>query len=126
MLDEMKKVKKAVNTAKPILKKEVFDHKDPYLALLDWRNTPTKELTSTEADGTENKDSPPNFSKIAETQATKGLVTKKREKQAHYYKKGAKQLNELKPGDIARMRPDPKDRKSCGMSPRSCAKILRS
>ena len=33
------KVEKAVNTAKRILKKAKFDHKDPYLALLDWRNT---------------------------------------------------------------------------------------
>ena len=41
----------------------------------------------------------------------KELVTKKREKQAHYYNKGAKRLKELKPGDIVRMKPDPKDRK---------------
>lgn len=41
----------------------------------------------------------------------KDLVTKKREKQAHYYNKGAKRLKELKPGDIVRMKPDPKDRK---------------
>ena len=41
----------------------------------------------------------------------KDLVTKRREKQAHYYNKGAKRLKELKPGDIVRMKPDPKDRK---------------
>lgn len=40
------KVEKAVNTAKRILKKAMFDHKDPYLALLDWRNTPTKGFDS--------------------------------------------------------------------------------
>ena len=41
----------------------------------------------------------------------KELVTKKREKQADYYNRGAKRLKELKPGDIIRMKPDPKDRK---------------
>ncbi|KAL9976868.1 hypothetical protein ACROYT_G014206, partial [Oculina patagonica] len=41
----------------------------------------------------------------------KKLLTKKREKQAHYYNRGAKRLKELKPGDIVRMKPDPKDRK---------------
>ena len=39
-------VEKAINTAKRILKKAMFDHKDPYLALLDWRNTPTEGLDS--------------------------------------------------------------------------------
>ena len=43
--------------------------------------------------------------------SAKDLVTKKREKQAHYYNNGAKQLKELKPGDIVRIKPDPKDRK---------------
>lgn len=38
------KIEKAVNTAKRILKKATFDHKDPYLALFDWRNTPTEGL----------------------------------------------------------------------------------
>ena len=40
----------------------------------------------------------------------KELVTKKREKQAHYYNRGAKRLKELKPGDIVRVKPGPKDR----------------
>lgn len=40
------KIEKAVNTAKPILKKAKFNDKDPYLALLDWRNTPTEDLDS--------------------------------------------------------------------------------
>lgn len=40
------KIEKAVNTAKRILKKAKFNHKDPYLALLDWRNTPTEGLDS--------------------------------------------------------------------------------
>lgn len=39
------------------------------------------------------------------------LVAKKREKQAHYYNRGAKRLKELKQGDIVRMKPDPKNPK---------------
>ena len=40
------KVEKAINTAKRIHKKAAFDHKDPYLALLDWSDTPTGRLDS--------------------------------------------------------------------------------
>ena len=40
------KVENAVKTAKRILKKAQADNRDPYLALLDWRNTPTEGLHS--------------------------------------------------------------------------------
>ena len=40
------KIEKAVNTATRIHKKAKFDRKDPYLALLDWRNAPTDGLDS--------------------------------------------------------------------------------
>ena len=82
--------------------------------LEEYSNQRARFLASTEANGTEVKDSQPNFSKIAETQPSKpakDLVTKKREKQAHYFNKGAKRLKELKPGDIVRMKLDQEDRK---------------
>ena len=111
------KVEKAVNTAKRILKKAVLDHKDPYLALLDWRNTPTEGLDSSPVQrlmGRRTRTLLPTSARLLKPKLpkpAKDLVTKKREKQAHYYNKGAKRLKELKPGDIVRMKPDPKDRK---------------
>ena len=111
------KVEKAVNTAKRILKKAMFDHKDPYLALLDWRNTPTEGLESSPVQrlmGRRTRTLLPTSAKLLKPKLpkpAKDLVTKKREKQAHYYNRGAKRLKELKPGDIVRMKPDPKDRK---------------
>jgi len=37
------------------------------------------------------------------------LAVKKREKQAHYYVRGAKQLKDLKQGDMVRMKLDPRN-----------------
>ena len=107
----------AVNTAKRILKKAMFDHKDPYLALLDWGNTPTEGLESSPVQRLMRRRTRtllPTSARLLKPKLpkpAKELVTKKREKQAHYYNRGAKRLKELKPGDIVRMKPDPKDRK---------------
>ena len=84
------KVEKAVNTAKGILKKAVFDHKDSYLALLDWRNTPTERLL-----GRRTRTLLPTSARLLKPKLlkpAKDLVTKKREKRAHYYNKEAKRL----------------------------------
>ena len=93
----------------------MFDHKDPYLALLDWRNTPTEEFNSSPVQRLMGRKTrtllptSPRLLKPKPPKPAKDLVTKKREKQAHYYNEGAKRLKELKPGDIVRMKPDPKD-----------------
>ena len=95
----------------------MFDHKDPYLTLLDWRNTPTEGLDSSPVQrlmGRRTRTLLPTSTGLLKPKlpkSAKDLVTKKREKQAHYYNNGAKQLKELKPGDIVRIKPDPKDRK---------------
>ena len=95
----------------------MLDHKDPYLALLDWRNTPTEGLDSSPVQrlmGRRTRTLLPTSARLLKPKTPKPAkdhVTKKREKQAHYYNKGAKRLQELKPGNIVRMMPDPKDRK---------------
>ena len=95
----------------------MFDHKDPYLTLLDWRNTPTEGLDSSPAQrlmGRRTRTLLPTSTGLLKPKlpkSAKDLVTKKREKQAHFYNNGVKQLKELKPGDIVRIKPDPKDRK---------------
>ena len=128
------KVENAVNTAKRILKKAKLDHKDPHLALLDWRNTPTEGLDSSPVQrlmGRRTRTLLPTSARLLKPKLpkpAKELLTKKREKQARYYNRGAKQLKELKQGDIVRMKPDPKDQKKAveesNMSQESRTKIL--
>lgn len=43
------KVESAVKTAKSLLKKTLKDNKDPWLALLDQRNTPTESMGTSSA-----------------------------------------------------------------------------
>ena len=38
------KAEAAIKIAKTMLKKEHRDKKDPWLAILDWRNTPTEQI----------------------------------------------------------------------------------
>ena len=122
------KVEKAVNTAKRILKKAVFDHKDPYLALLDWRNTPTEGLDSSPVQrlmGRRTRTLLPTSTRLLKPKLPKlaeDLVTKKREKQAYYYNKGAKLLKELKPGDILRNEARSKRSKEAGWKKGTCLK----
>ena len=111
------KVEKAVSTAKGILKKAKADHKDPYLALLDWRNTPTEGLDSLHAQrlmGRRTRTLLPTTASLLKPQLVKPatkLITQNRKKQAQYYNRGAKELKQLKRGDVVRMIPDPKDSK---------------
>ena len=121
MLHQTEKSRKQFsNTAKPIIKKAVLEPQGslPRSARLEeYSNRRARSgFTSTEADGTENKDSPPNFSKIAETQASKtcqGSCNKEKRETSTLlnYNKGAKRLRELKLGDAVGMKPDPKVRK---------------
>lgn len=114
------KIEKAVNTAKRILKRAKFDHKDPHLALLDWRNTPTEGLDSSPVQrlmGRRTWTLLPTSARLLKPKLPKPvekLVAKKREKQAHYYNRGAKRLKELKQGDIVRMKQIQKIQKCCG------------
>jgi transposase InsO family protein len=91
------KVENSVKTAKKILKKAQPDKRDPYLALLAWRNTPTEGLNSSPVQrlmGRRTRTPLP---------TSKEQVTNKRRKQAQYYNWGSKPLPELKPGDVVRI-----------------------
>lgn len=44
------KVEQAVQTVKRLMKKSKFDKKDPYLAFLDFRNTPTEGFDNSPAE----------------------------------------------------------------------------
>ena len=110
------KVENAVKTAKRLLKKAQADNRDPYLALLDWRNTPTESLNSSPVQrlmGRRTRTTLPITAKLLKPKPADNvqeLLTHKRAKQARYYNRGAKQLPELKQGDVIRMRPESNNR----------------
>jgi hypothetical protein len=95
------------------LKKSQADKRDPYLALLTWRNTPTEGLNSSPVQrlmGRRTRTPLPTSANLLKPKLpcmVKEQVTNKRRKQARYYNRGSKPLPELKPGDVVRIRPDP-------------------
>ena len=106
------KVENAVKTAKKILKKAQEDKRDPYLALLAWRNTPTEGLDSSPVQrlmGRRTRTLLPTLASLLKPKVpgmVKKQLTNKRRKQASLFKQGSKSLSELKPGDIVRVRPE--------------------
>ena len=106
------KVENAVKTAKKILKKAQEDKRDPYLALLAWRNTPTEGLDSSPVQrlmGRRTRTLLPTSASLLKPKVpvmVKKQLTNKRRKQASLFNRGSKSLSELKPGDTVRMRPD--------------------
>ncbi len=103
----------AVKTAKRLLRKAKTSGRDPYLALLAHRNTPTEAMGSSPAQrmlGRRTKTLLPTTAELLRPQTTNIESTKERKKiaqakQAHYYNRHAKDLEALEEGDIVRMRP---------------------
>ena len=107
------KVENAVKTAKKILKKAQEDKRDPYLALLAWRNTPTEGLNSSAVQrlmGRRTRTLLPTSASLLKLKVP-GMVkkqqTNKRRKQASLFNQESKSLSDLKPGDIVRIRTKP-------------------
>ena len=79
---------------------------DPHLALLDWRNTPSAELGTSPVQrllGRRTKTLLPTSSALLkpETPANVNYKLKlQKAKQAKYYNRGTKELDDLLPGDI--------------------------
>ena len=86
---------------------------DVYLALLDYRNTPTQGLNTSPAQrlmSRRTKTLLPTTDKllqpeVAQDQQSKLMASKAR--QAKYYNRGAKNLPELNRGDVVRVTPSP-------------------
>lgn len=100
----------AVKTAKRLLKKAKADGKDPYLAMLDHRNTPSQGIKASPAQRL--------FSRRARTLLpthdnllkpkivqTRQEQMESRNRQATYYNRHAKDLHTLKQGDRVRVQP---------------------
>ncbi|CAC5384426.1 unnamed protein product [Mytilus coruscus] len=73
------KVEKAVQTVKRLMKKSKFDKKDPYLAFLDFRNTPTEGFDNSPAEKLMNRKTRTLLptKESLETERTKDLPTLK-------------------------------------------------
>lgn len=105
------KAENAVNTVKRIMCKALESGTDPYLALLDFRNTPTEGIGTSPAQrlfGRRTKTLLPTPTKLLETSGAQNVTDKLRRsknKQEYYYNRGTKELVPLEPGDSIRIKP---------------------
>ena len=105
------KAENAVKTVKNLLAKAVKSEQDPYLVLLDWKNTPTETLNSSPVQrlfGRRTKTRLLTSNQLLKPKLP-GEVSPKlklqKTKESLYYNKGAKELEELCPGDIVWLQP---------------------
>jgi hypothetical protein len=92
---------------------KAFDAKaDPYLDMLEHRNTPSEGMSTSPAQrsfGRRTRSTIPTSRKLLEPtcmHSTKQQLQLVKTKQAYYYNKGSKKLPALKVGDAVRMMPE--------------------
>ena len=109
-------VESAVKKAKSLLKKAKKAETDPWLAILDHRNTPTEGMTTSPVQrlmSRRTKTLLPTSGNLLKPKVVEGAKKEKEKikaKQAQYYNKSAKDLPHLNKGDTVRIQPL-KDRK---------------
>ncbi|VDH97222.1 Hypothetical predicted protein [Mytilus galloprovincialis] len=107
------KVEQTVQTVKRLMKKSKFDKKDPYLAFLDFRNTPTEGFDNSPAEKLMNRKTRTSLPtkesllkpKVIAPNKVQTELTKQKQKQQFYYNQGTKDLPMLKNGDTVRIQP---------------------
>ena len=104
-----------VKIVKGILNKAKAEHKDPYLSILQYRNTPIHSLGSPAQllmDRRLNSKLPVTLKhlkpKVISQKTVHEKLTQKQEKQKYFYDKSKRNLNELKPGDTIRVQNEKK------------------
>ena len=101
----------SVKIAKQLIHKCAIDNKDPYLALLDFRNTPTQGIGYSPAQrifGRRTKTLLPVAEHLLKPHHADRINEKlheRKERQTQYYNRGVKELNPLTGGDVVRIRP---------------------
>ena len=103
----------AVKTAKKLRKKAVDSGSDPYLAILDYRNTPSQGTETSPAQrlfGRRTRNLLPMTAKLLEPQTVDvGLESRRKRlrnlRSQWYYDKGVKDLEPLQEGDKVRIKP---------------------
>ncbi|KAK3084785.1 hypothetical protein FSP39_018986 [Pinctada imbricata] len=105
------KVENAVKIAKRLMRKSQIDNSDPFLALLDWRNTPTEIIGSSAAQrlmGRRTRTKLPIKSSLLAPETQKNVkesIEKRKQKSKQHYDKNARPLPELNTGDVVRIKP---------------------
>jgi len=103
----------AVKIAKRLIISASESGEDPYLALLDYRNTPTQGMDTSPAQRMLNRRARtllPMSSRLLEPQTVDSRFAKRRRRlrnsrSAWYHDRGAKDLNPLQEGDTVRIKP---------------------
>ena len=105
------KVESAVKSVKTLLIKAKQSKSDPYLALLDWRNTPTSATNTSPAMrlySRRTKTLLPTSAPLLKPQIPENVHTNLKmaqTKQAETYNRAAKDMRSLRPGDVVRIKP---------------------
>lgn len=106
------KVENSVKTIKRILTKADKDNSDPYLAILDWRNTPSETYNCSPVQrlmGRRTKTLLPTAKILLKPEIQKNVIEnyyQTKEKQKYYYDRESKSLPNLNEGDVVRIKPD--------------------
>lgn len=105
------RVENGVKIVKNLMRKCVLDKKDPFLALLDWRNTPSETIGLSAVErlfGRKTRTRLTLTAKHLQNQDS-GKVTRKlvdrKIKESSYYNRGAREMAKLHEGDTVRIRP---------------------
>ena len=107
------KAESAVKTAKSLLRKALDSGKDPYMAILDYRNTPTQGMDSSPVQRLMNRRTKtllPTSRTLLQPRVTypekdQRNLAKRQEQQVRYFNQGVRDLRELAEGDVVRMKP---------------------
>ena len=98
------------------MKKAKEAGRDPYLSLLDWRNTPSEGMSSSPAQrmfGRRTRTLLPTTSYLLKPKVQEDVKEKllmQKSKQAKYYNQNTKELLPLETGEVVRVAPKPGDR----------------
>ena len=101
-----------MKTAKRLMTKALEDKADPFLALLDWRNTPSEQLQQSPVQilfGRRTRTKLPMAKTLLHTPETcsvKNALFASKNKQAAYYNRHTKEKPSLKVGQTVRFQPD--------------------
>ena len=98
---------KAVQTVKALIKKAIHDKRDPYIALLDYRNTPVSDNLGSPSQrlmGRRTRTLIPTVDKLLRPKTISPTLVhkelqKRKDKQKYYYDKHTKPLSKLKEGE---------------------------
>ena len=108
------KVESAIKIAKKVMKKAKRSGQDIWKAILDWRNTPTENMKSSQRlMSRRTRTLLPTANQLLMPKVVDNVPDKlaqRRQKAKYYYDRGSKKLPELQIGETVRIKPSPSQR----------------